>query len=115
MSMQDKTESATPRKREDARNEGKVCKSADINSAVTFLASLLVLRIAGPYLYEGLASGFAPRTFSNLHKNQHFGLDHVRGMMMSYMMSGLRLCCTDHAWRRGGGSGVKCCSRSDSR
>jgi len=90
MSLQDKTESATPRKREDARNEGKACKSTDINSAVTLLASLLVLRIAGPYLYEGLTS-ITTKTFSTLHE-QDIGPDQVGGMMMSFMMSGLRLC-----------------------
>ncbi len=90
MSLQDRTEPATPRRREDARNEGKVCKSSDINSAVTLLASLLVFRVAGPYLYEGLTS-LAKQTFSTLHK-QEIGMDQAGGMMMSLMMSGLRLC-----------------------
>ncbi len=90
MAMQDKTETATPRRREDARNEGKVCKSADINSAVTLLMSLFVLKIAGPFLYEGLAS-ISTKTFSTLHQ-QEIGPDQAQGMMMSYMMDGLRLC-----------------------
>lgn len=90
MSLQDRTEPATPRRREDARNEGKVCKSNDINSAVTLLASLLVFKVAGPYLSDGLTS-VAKHTFSTLHEQQ-VGMDQASSMMTSYMMSGLRLC-----------------------
>jgi len=90
MSLEDRTEAATPRRREDARNEGKVCKSADINTALSFLISLLVLRAAGPYLYENFTDIFK-ETFSTLHV-QEISLDQARDMMMAQMMKGLRLC-----------------------
>jgi flagellar biosynthetic protein FlhB len=45
---QEKTEEATPRKREQARNKGQVFKSAELVGAVTLLTTYLVLRYAGP-------------------------------------------------------------------
>jgi flagellar biosynthesis protein FlhB len=48
----DKTEKATPKKREDARKKGQVAKSADINGAAILLAGLLALSAAGPKAVE---------------------------------------------------------------
>jgi flagellar biosynthetic protein FlhB len=48
----DKTEKATPKKREDARKKGQVAKSADFNGAVVLLASLLALSAFGPGLLQ---------------------------------------------------------------
>jgi len=56
MAIAERTEPATPRKREEAREEGRVARSADINSAAVLLASLLLLRCAGPYIFEGLSA-----------------------------------------------------------
>ena len=41
---QDKTEKATPKKREEARKKGQVAKSADLNGAMVMLAGLFVAR-----------------------------------------------------------------------
>ena len=43
----DKTEKATPKKREDARKKGQVAKSQDLNGATVMLAGLLTLAVAG--------------------------------------------------------------------
>ncbi len=43
----EKTEKATPKKRDDARKKGQVAKSQDLNGAVVMLAGLLALGIAG--------------------------------------------------------------------
>ena len=48
----DKTEKATPKKRDDARKKGQVAKSADINGAAILLAGLLALSVAGPKAVE---------------------------------------------------------------
>jgi flagellar biosynthetic protein FlhB len=48
----DKTEKATPKKREEARKKGQVAKSADINGAAILLAGLLALSAAGPKAVE---------------------------------------------------------------
>jgi flagellar biosynthetic protein FlhB len=44
----DKTEKATPKKREEARKKGQVAKSQDLGGAVVLLASLLALSAFGP-------------------------------------------------------------------
>jgi flagellar biosynthetic protein FlhB len=48
----DKTEKATPKKRDDARKKGQVAKSADVNGAAILLAGLLALSAAGPKAME---------------------------------------------------------------
>jgi flagellar biosynthetic protein FlhB len=48
----DKTEKATPKKKEDARKKGQVARSADLNGAVVLLAALLALSAAGPYTWS---------------------------------------------------------------
>ena len=48
----DKTEKATPQKREDARKKGQVARSQDINGAAVLLASLLALNAFGPKIME---------------------------------------------------------------
>lgn len=47
---QEKTEEATPRKREEARRKGQIFKSMELVGAVTLLATYLVLRFVGPYM-----------------------------------------------------------------
>ncbi|WP_442599515.1 flagellar biosynthesis protein FlhB [Neobacillus sp. D3-1R] len=46
----EKTEKATPKKRQDARKKGQVAKSQDINTSVLLLAIFLFLWMAGKYL-----------------------------------------------------------------
>ena len=41
----DKTEKATPKRREEARKKGQVAKSADLNGSVVLLAALFALSI----------------------------------------------------------------------
>lgn len=48
----EKTEPATPRKLEKAREEGQVAKSQDINTAVLLLILFLGLRIFGSFMYD---------------------------------------------------------------
>ena len=48
----DKTEKATPKKKDDARKKGQVAKSADINGAAILLGGLIALSAAGPKAME---------------------------------------------------------------
>ncbi len=50
----DKTEKPTPKRRADARKEGQVARSMDMNGAVVLLASLLVLSAMAPKMMQGL-------------------------------------------------------------
>jgi flagellar biosynthetic protein FlhB len=48
--FQERTEKATPRRRQKAREEGRVAKSAELNSAVIVMVGFFVLFVLGPTL-----------------------------------------------------------------
>ena len=50
----EKTEKATPKKRQEARKKGSVAKSADLNGAVVMFAALFALSATAPHLVEVL-------------------------------------------------------------
>jgi FlhB HrpN YscU SpaS Family len=52
----DKTEKATPKRREEARKKGQVAKSPDLNGAVVLLASLFALSIWGPHIWQEMGT-----------------------------------------------------------
>ncbi len=51
----DKSQEATPHRRQQAREEGQVAHSQDLGSAISLLGGLLILAMAGPPLVEWLA------------------------------------------------------------
>lgn len=54
----EKTEKATPKKRQDSRKKGQVAKSQDVNTAIVLLAVFLVLMFGGKFFYESLLNLF---------------------------------------------------------
>jgi flagellar biosynthetic protein FlhB len=56
--MQERTEEATPRKREEARAEGRIPRSQELNTAVVLLGIALVLNAMGPALGGMMLSTF---------------------------------------------------------
>ncbi|WP_378951853.1 flagellar biosynthesis protein FlhB [Pelosinus sp. sgz500959] len=61
----EKTEEATPKRKEEARQKGQVAKSMEINSVFVIVAAFLTLKVIGSYLYDQLA-GYMKFIFSNL-------------------------------------------------
>lgn len=57
-SMADRTEEATPKKREDARNEGNIPRSTELNTAFLLLGSAIVINAAGPTLGKTVLTSF---------------------------------------------------------
>ncbi len=53
--FQERTEKATPRKREQAREKGQVARSVDIPAVCVLLGGVLTLYFFGHHLYQGLA------------------------------------------------------------
>jgi flagellar biosynthetic protein FlhB len=51
-SFMEKTEQATPKRREDARKKGQVAKSIEVNSALLLLFGVIILNFAGLFLYS---------------------------------------------------------------
>jgi len=58
----DKTEKATPKKKQDARKKGQVVKSQDVTAAVGLLLLFLFLYFTGPMMIEGIF-GFLHQAF----------------------------------------------------
>jgi flagellar biosynthetic protein FlhB len=52
----DKTEKATPKRKEESRKKGQVAKSPDLNGAVVLLASLFALSIWGPHIWQEMGA-----------------------------------------------------------
>ena len=53
---EEKTEPATPRKRQKTREEGQVCQSKDLNAVVEILVGLIVIAFYADYAFRGLIS-----------------------------------------------------------
>jgi flagellar biosynthetic protein FlhB len=51
---EEKTEPATPRRREKAREEGQVCQSKDLNAVVEIMVGLIVISFYASYAISGL-------------------------------------------------------------
>jgi flagellar biosynthetic protein FlhB len=51
----DKTEKATPKKKEDARKKGQVARSMDLNGAIVLLAALFALSAFAPKMFHRMA------------------------------------------------------------
>jgi flagellar biosynthetic protein FlhB len=63
----DKTEPATPRKRQDAREKGQVAKSMDLSSSIILLAALLGITFMGNTFIEGIVASTVG-LLENLHQ-----------------------------------------------
>src|SRR5690606_37512728 len=59
----EKTESASPRRRQEARNKGQVARSTDLNAALLLVGGMVGLRLLGPdmlgSLYEAMRRNLA--------------------------------------------------------
>ncbi len=62
-SFQEKTEQATPKRRDEAREKGQVARSAELSSVAILMAGLLALSTLGTHMYDRL-SRFAVSIFT---------------------------------------------------
>jgi flagellar biosynthetic protein FlhB len=51
---EEKTEEATPKRKEEAHSKGQVARSVEVNSIFVILAAFLALRVIGSYIYNEL-------------------------------------------------------------
>lgn len=90
MAVQDKTEAATPKRREDSRKKGNVAKSMDVNSALVLLVCLYVLKVSGSYMMQGFSS-IIRDTLSNLNHTNVCEAT-VWGLAANYGFRSLMIC-----------------------
>src|SRR3954468_3882103 len=55
MANDNKTEKATPKRREEAREKGQVARSQDLSGSVVLMATILALAATGPGLFQDLS------------------------------------------------------------
>jgi flagellar biosynthetic protein FlhB len=90
-----KTETATPRRREDARKKGQVARSAELNTALGILGGLVIFNLAGRFIFEELAK--VSRFFWGNLTQDELGLDTLSqhsltlGLEFLYILSPLLL------------------------
>lgn len=77
-----RSEKATPRRRQEAREKGQVARSVEINSALVLLAALTAFRFAGPYMVDSV-NQMAVFSFRNM--NATFGMENVTSMAAFYL------------------------------
>src|SRR5690625_150532 len=65
----EKTEKATPKKREDEREKGRVAKSQEVNTAILLLFGFLILAIMGSFMKETLSSLYFQSFTEYIHWN----------------------------------------------
>ncbi|MEI3604612.1 flagellar biosynthesis protein FlhB [Pseudogracilibacillus sp. SE30717A] len=63
----EKTEKATPKKREDERKKGRVAKSQDINTALLLLFSFITLTVLGSFMKEHMISLYTSSFSEYIH------------------------------------------------
>jgi flagellar biosynthetic protein FlhB len=72
---QDRTEKATPKKRNDARKKGQVLKSSEVNTAVSLLGMFLILKVLAPYLgqrFQALMTKYLGSTYMYGQDSLHY-------------------------------------------
>jgi len=59
MAGEERTEQATPRRRQEARRRGQVARSAELSSIAVLMSLLIALRFWGPHAWEMMQGGLA--------------------------------------------------------
>ena len=69
MSSEEKTESATPRRRQKEKEKGNIAKSQDMNSALLLCAAVAMCLVFSPFMMEKLQN-LMRFTFTNLQPQE---------------------------------------------
>jgi flagellar biosynthesis protein FlhB len=78
-----KTEQATPKRKQEARERGQIARSVELNSAIILLTALITIRYAGPYLLNSMAK---ITVFAYENMSADFGMENVYSYTIFYMM-----------------------------
>ena len=78
-----KTEQATPKRKQEARERGQIARSVELNSAIILLTALVTFRYVGPYLLNSIGK-LTVYTYENMSAD--FGMDNVYNYTIFYMM-----------------------------
>jgi flagellar biosynthetic protein FlhB len=82
----DRTEKATPKKREDARKKGQIARRPDLAAAASFLGALLMFRVLGDYMLSRAGQLFIDSNLF-LTSRQSLNIEAVHGMLINASIS----------------------------
>ncbi|WP_243289862.1 flagellar biosynthesis protein FlhB [Bacillus sp. FJAT-47783] len=85
----EKTEKATPRKKQEARKKGQVAKSADINTAITLFLMFLSLLFFGKFLLQNMLSLFKTTFEDYLFMN--VSEENVHMLFQTFMLKSVKM------------------------
>lgn len=85
---QEKTEEATPKRKEEARKKGQVAKSQEIGSAFVILSAFFALKMLGPYIYEQLTAYM--RTVFSHFATADFTINQVHILLIEFGVVALK-------------------------
>lgn len=80
----DRTEKATPRRRDEARKEGQVARSMEVSSAFAMLAGFAVVALWGPHVWQALAVD-AQHWFGDAARVHELNQEDVMGIFVHVM------------------------------
>jgi len=98
MATEERTEQATPRRRQKAREEGQVAQSKDLTGAIGLIAAVLVYRLAGHSIAQRLITASAHHfanlqdvsvTFASVRGLAHDSLMLIAGALMPVALAAL--------------------------
>lgn len=89
MPLEDRSEPATHRRREDARNEGRVAQSNDLNAALVMLTAIYMVRAAGPYMMQ-LMKSIMQTSFTSINTTD-LSVSNISFLITEYMTKGILL------------------------
>lgn len=81
---EDKTEEATPKKKQEARKKGQVAKSKEVGLTFTLLASTIVLIILGDYVLDSLRANMI--AFLNNYLTIHINSNTLRFILVTVLI-----------------------------
>lgn len=89
MPLEDRTEPATQRRREDARNEGRVAQSNDLNAALVMITAIYVIRAMGPFVIQ-LTKSMMQTSFAGFGKTD-LTVNNIASVLSGYALKGVLL------------------------
>lgn len=87
---QERTEEATPKRKQDARKRGQVVRSMELPAAAALLAGVLVLRAAGPFMW-GQLSELMRDDLANFSRGDLTGHDAMQLVGQSVIMGAVAM------------------------
>jgi flagellar biosynthetic protein FlhB len=88
---EEKTEKATPKKRQDTRNKGQVYQSRELTASIVLLSIIMGLKIFGSYMYSQIELFFARVFQEYIIKSINFTVPEVIGIVMEFIMLFLKI------------------------